>query len=566
MGLYTFIIKKVQPTFAGIDYWILSNLFIALGYLLLAYRVSLPKYLTIILAQLFFFLAGFLRIEGLTKFFEKRRLKNFTYLLVISLFLYLSILYYFTYENDNIFIRTIITGFVLSGLSLYTGLYILKNRTVNDKYAYIFTSCIFFIFSFIFILRILSWVAFPSERGLFISNFFNNLQFISSMVIDISWTTMFFVIHNQKLSHQLWESKEKFRVIFEHNSSAIALINYDTTISSVNKAYSQMSGYRPEEVLGKSWTQYIPSEDLERLKEYNRLRLTEPHKAPENYEFTFLKKNGEIRHGLISVVLEPSLKLIISSFIDITERKNSEIKLQKYASELDRLNKGKDRFLSILAHDLRSPFSALIGLSEMLLINLKNHPKEEIERQLNIIFQTTRRTYNLFEDLLLWSASNMGNANFEPHEHNFNRLIYEITETNMPLAQRKDIRIYINSPEDLSVWGDQNMIKAIVRNLVSNAIKFSNVNGNIYISANPDNDKVIISVQDEGVGISEENQKKLWDISKTFSTYGTANERGTGLGLLLCKELVEKHGGKIWVESSTGSGSRFLFTLPALGK
>ena len=563
MVFYTFIVKKTQPTFAGIDYWILSNFFIAIGYLLLSQRDHLPYYLTIILSQFLFLFAGIFRVNGLIKFFDiKRKYRSLTVVGIVCILLYIGSLFYFTYIYENLYIRTVIIGFFLSGISIILGILILKNRPLTDKYVYIFTSLTFFTFSFIFLFRIIGWIVMPSIRGLFISGFINDLQFVSSIVIDISWTTMFFVMHNQKLTRQLQESEEQFRVIFTQNSSALALIDYDTTISLVNDAYCQMSGYTKDEVIGMSWTKQLPSDELERLKEHSRLLFSNPEKVPEKYEFSFYRKDGQIRHGLMSISVIPSIKKMITSFTDITERKTNEIKLQNYATELDRLNRGKDRFLSILAHDLKGPFSSLINFSELLLLHFKSFDKEKIEKQLDIIFQTARKTYNLLEDLLIWSTSNLGKLPFEPKMIDFRSICIETIEVTSIKAMPKGISVNYIDNDEIVLFADVNMLKAILRNLVSNAIKFTNTNGRVDISIEKENSWATITVKDNGVGISQENQKKLWDISKNFTTYGTANEKGTGLGLMLCKELVEKHGGRIWVESEINKGSSFKFTLP----
>lgn len=562
LGVYTYIIKKTQPTFAGINYWIVSTFFASVGYLLLSQRNHFPDIITVITCQMLFFSAGLLRIFGLLKFFDKKVKYLHRVFTVGSLVLYCLFLTYFTYIINNIFIRTFVVGITISTVCVILGLLIWKNRSSGRNYTYLFTSALFFAFAVITTSRIFIWLFFPDIRGLFVSSFVNDLQFLSSMVIDIAWTTMFFVIHNQRLTGQLRASEEEFRTLFTQNSAAMVLINSDSTVELVNDAYCQMSGYRKEEVVGTSWTTHIPSHDLERLKQYHNLRVRDSETAPMKYEFNFYKKDGEERHGLMSVSLIPSSRKIIASFTDITDRKASEIQLQKYAAELDHLNKGKDRFLSILAHDLKGPFSSLISLSELLLFNFKETKAEIAERQLNLMLQTARRTYGLMEDLLLWSTSNMGKLPFNPVCVNFLVIYRSVTDDIAPQANIKNITIKSSGLEDLVLNADYNMVKIVLRNLVNNAVKFCNEHGNIVVSAKKEQSFATINVTDNGIGISEENQKKLWDITQTHTTYGTAREKGTGLGLLLCKELVEKHGGRIWMESEPGKGSSFMFTLP----
>lgn len=562
MGFYTYLIKKTQPTFAGINYWIVSTLFVSAGYLLLTQRDHLPDFLTIVICQMLFFGAGLLRVFGLFKFFDKKPDNFYRILTIVCLVVYFLLLYYFTYIVKSIFVRTFFIGLTISFICVILGLQILMNCPTRRNYTYIFTAFIFFAFAAIFLARITIWIFLPEVRGLFVSSFINDLQFISSMVIDIAWTTMFFVIHNQRLTRQLGDSEEEFRTLFTQNSAAMALLNFDTTVELVNDAYCQMTGYQKEEVMGKTWTTHIPPDDLDRLKQYNSLRIHNPEAAPTKYEFRFYKKNGEERHGLMSVSLIPSSRKIIASFTDITDRKTGEIQLQKYATELDHLNKSKDRFLSILAHDLRGPFSALINLSELLLLNFKSSKPEDLERQLSLLHQTTKNTHQMLEDLLLWSMSNMGKLPFDPKQIELMMISRNVADEFATQAGSKKIALRCMDMEGIVLNADYNMLKIVLRNLVSNAIKFCNENGNIFISATKDQSFVTITVADDGVGISEENQKKLWDISLYYTTYGTAREKGTGLGLLLCKELVEKHGGKIWVESEPNKGSSFMFTLP----
>lgn len=230
--------------------------------------------------------------------------------------------------------------------------------------------------------------------------------------------------------------------------------------------------------------------------------------------------------------------------------------------ELEKLNADKSIFLSILAHDIKSPLISILGLSELLVKYTNQYDNEKIESFAKNIFDVASSTNNLLDDLLLWSTSQYGKLPFEPQKIEFNNICAQTISHLKSQAEKKEIKIKISSPENINLWADENMLKTVLRNLVSNAIKFSNNGGEIEISSEKYHSNTLITVSDNGVGIEDEEQKKLFEISQNISNIGTMGEKGTGLGLILCKEFIEKHKGKIWVESKVGIGSNFKFILP----
>ncbi len=237
-------------------------------------------------------------------------------------------------------------------------------------------------------------------------------------------------------------------------------------------------------------------------------------------------------------------------------------KLQETNEQLTLLNATKDRFFSIIAHDLRNPFNVLIGFSELLLINQKKITEDKIQNYLRLINISSKSGYYLLENLLQWSRTQTGRISFDPALYKLATIIEETYKVLSGEAQQKEITLETFTDRNIMILADENMIKTVFRNLVSNSIKFTPVKGRITIYAVEHESEVEITVADTGVGIPEENLKKLFRIDTAVSTLGTAKERGTGLGLLLCKEFIEKHNGKIWVESIEGKGSNFKFTIP----
>jgi signal transduction histidine kinase len=247
---------------------------------------------------------------------------------------------------------------------------------------------------------------------------------------------------------------------------------------------------------------------------------------------------------------------------DISERKKAEEELTSINNELQKLNAEKDKFFSILAHDLRSPFNSIIGFSNILLEKVQMEDFENSKEYAGIIINSSQRAMNLLTNLMQWSQSQTGRLNFNPEDFKIETIIDEIILLFADTAIQKSISITKVLPSSLAVYGDKAMIDTIIRNLVSNALKFTPQGGTIIISVEADHKGVKVSVADSGVGMLKSIMEKLFRIDVNCSTYDTQGEKGTGLGLILCKDFIKQHGGKIGVESEPGKGSKFHFTIP----
>ena len=237
-------------------------------------------------------------------------------------------------------------------------------------------------------------------------------------------------------------------------------------------------------------------------------------------------------------------------------------KSRKLEEELAGINATKDLFFSIIAHDLKNPINTILGFSQALVNDYKDLDSVKIQEILNIIADTSSKATDLLTNLLLWSGSQTGKIVFAPE--NF-RLLKVVSESISPIenqAKLKSIEINLNISDKIYVFADKNMIMTVLRNIISNAVKFTQTGGKILIGATENTFNVEISVADTGIGISEEVIRKLFHIENSITTQGTESEEGTGLGLILCKEFIGKHGGIIWVESEIGKGGRFVFTIP----
>jgi signal transduction histidine kinase len=236
--------------------------------------------------------------------------------------------------------------------------------------------------------------------------------------------------------------------------------------------------------------------------------------------------------------------------------------LREREVQLMELNATKDKFFNIVAHDLKNPFTSLLGSSELLYANIDNLETENIRELALILNDSAKSGYAILQNLLDWSRSQTGLLKINPETVNLRNMIHENISTLQLAATNKEILILNEVKEDFFVFTDKNMINTILRNLLSNAVKYTYKSGKVVISTTRTADEVIVSVRDTGIGIPEDNIKKLFSIETKFSMPGTGNEQGTGLGLKLSKEFVEKLGGRIWVESTEKRGSEFKFSIP----
>lgn len=236
--------------------------------------------------------------------------------------------------------------------------------------------------------------------------------------------------------------------------------------------------------------------------------------------------------------------------------------LNTKSKELDQINKTKDRIFSILAHDLKNPFNSIIGFSDLLLLKYKSFDDAKTERYLNIINHSASESEALLQNIYTWATTQTNDIGYNPTDLNIEKLINNLLAYFRPNLESKEITLEADYNKVSKITADGNMLSTIIRNLVSNALKYSPRRGKINITINDAETHLLFCISDNGVGISEENIALLFDNKRVVQTTGTEEEKGTGLGLVICKEFVERHSGKIWVESKVNKGASFYFTIP----
>jgi PAS domain S-box-containing protein len=364
----------------------------------------------------------------------------------------------------------------------------------------------------------------------------------------------------------LKDSEEKFRSIFENSGIGKAILTPKGEFIKVNNSFAEMFGYGIEEFNNIHLLDITHPPEIEHSLQIMKELEQDKSLNYIQYENKYLRKNGKTFWGF--VIITPirneneKLSFLTAQLQDITIKKNAEVKLINYAEELEELNQSKDKFFSIISHDLRSPFNALLGISEYTTKFFDNLSKEDIKESIENMHSSAKKVYNLIQNLLEWTQIQTGGLEFEKSKIDLCEISKSILELYEETAKSKNINLTTNISNSIFLYADQYMIETILRNLVSNGIKFTHPTGSVSINAAVKSNLVEVTVEDNGIGITPENKKNLFNIDKQCRMDGTAKEKGTGLGLILCKDFIEKSNGTITVESNLNKGSKFTFTVP----
>lgn len=372
---------------------------------------------------------------------------------------------------------------------------------------------------------------------------------------------------NRKLSKELAAEKNSIHALMEYIPDTIYFKDAKSCFTRVNKAQAEVLGLSdPIEAEGKSDFDFFPIEhasaayaDEQHIIKSGKSLISKIEKirrADGKYRYVsatkvpIADKNGKIT-GIVGISR------------DITSSIKAEEKKKKYTEELTLLNSSKDKFFSIIAHDLKSPFTALLGSTELLSSNISELTAEEIKIIASNTHKSADCVFKLLEDLLQWAKLQSGRTRFNPVGFDINRLIDSTIEIYRENLAKKQISLDLQFGCPDEVYADADTISVVIRNLLSNAVKFTYPHGKISVTTFIEDDEYCgVSISDDGIGIPEENLRKLFKIDEHVTTPGTSKEKGNGLGLILCHEFIEKNGGSLSVESTPGNGSEFTFFVP----
>jgi len=393
----------------------------------------------------------------------------------------------------------------------------------------------------------------------FLPNFYTTFIFVLFIsVMSIIATTVNYKLR-QRLVNQTTEAQE----YLEYATEGIFKVDMEYNFMGANASFVQMMHFPTKQEMYETTTlkDLFKSEAL--FEEFEI--LIKNTGVVIDYETKYRSFDGDIVDVTINAKVRKNRRgeeqFIEGSVYDITNRKEAEEKIKKYNRELEKLNQNKDKFFSIVAHDLMTPFTALLGYSEILAREYNELDRETIGKFASDINTVASKAHGLLENLLNWTRVQTDRVIFNPVEFNLHPIVEDIFHFNSENAKVKNITLVNNVMLTEMVYADVNMLSTVLRNLISNAIKFTDENGRISVTTNVSDDIMEISVTDNGMGMSTVELNNLFDENFQYSGTGTHNEKGTGLGLILCKEFVEKHGGTIKAESRLGEGTTITFTI-----
>ena len=332
----------------------------------------------------------------------------------------------------------------------------------------------------------------------------------------------------------------------------------------VNPAVIHILGAKgANELIGQPVTKFVDSDSIKNFqKKMDQAVLGIPSST---FEEKLFRLNGSVFDAQITPFHTinneaPAVQVIV---IDITIDKENQ-RLRKNELHLKELIATKDKFLSIIAHDLRSPFNSVIGFLELLLREYDEFNDLERKENISLILENANITLNLLENLLIWAKAQTGRIAFQPVKQKLISILNSVNGSFNSVINHKELTLKISISDDIEIFADTNMLNSIFQNLVSNAIKYSREGGTILINVVQIQNQIEINISDNGIGMSKETINKLFKIGEDISIPGTCNEKGSGLGLILCKDFVERHNGSIFVESELGKGSQFIIRLPQI--
>ncbi|WP_049890994.1 PAS domain-containing sensor histidine kinase [Methanohalobium evestigatum] len=362
---------------------------------------------------------------------------------------------------------------------------------------------------------------------------------------------------------QLKENEEKYRTIFETTGTATVIADGNNIFSLVNREFERLSGYSKEEIEGKkNWMEFVAEEDIERLHQNYKKLLHDPYSAPNKYEYRFLDRYGNQHHINMVVSIVPGESRVIGSLLDVTELKNAKKALEKYTEELKSLDKMKDEFIANLSHELRTPLTHIKGYSDLINNETLGELNEKQKKGMNVIVQSCDQLTHLIESLLYLNVLHTEKSSYQFHSFKIKRLIDNIVSNLNPKIQKKNQYVKTSVEDELLIYGDWDYLKQVFTHLVDNANKFTPCEGTITIYGFREDDNAHITIEDNGIGIKKELIPNIFGLFYQIDGSMTRNHGGTGIGMYICKEIIELHNGSIWVESEEDVGTIVNVMLP----
>ena len=346
---------------------------------------------------------------------------------------------------------------------------------------------------------------------------------------------------------------------------SILTLDNELKINSWSSGSVTIFGYEPEDVLGKNFDIIFTEEDRKNGVPQGEIdKALEEGRAVDNRWHICKDESIFYANGLVFPLtgIDGEMLGYVKILRDLTERKKAEDSIKNYVKELEELNTHKESMLAIISHDLRSPLSSIIGIANYLKDNFEKIKSEELKEMLELLYNSSIKQLNMLDYLLEWARIKYASEVFSPSKIELIKYVKRVFDSLNETASVNAINLHYEIEENESVFADGKMLLSILQNIVSNAIKHTKPGGEIFITAKKNEDKLIIEVRDNGIGMSKEIMEKLFAPQMSSLSKARIENKGAGIGLLLVKGFLERNGGEIWVESIEGKGSSFYFTLP----
>lgn len=366
-------------------------------------------------------------------------------------------------------------------------------------------------------------------------------------------------------SHYVPTTEFYSQIIDSLQDYSILTLNNDFIINSWSSGAEKIFGYETEEIIGEHFDIIFTEEDKKNgIPKMETDTAIKEGRAVDNRWHICKDGSKFYAYGLVFPFIGKDGELLgyVKILRDLTERRKSEDAIKKYVKELEELNNHKESILAIVSHDLRSPLSGIIGVSKYLSSNFEKMQKSEVKEMLNLLYKSSKDELNMLDYLVEWARIKYATEAFSPKKIKLLSFVQKVFDKLNDAAQLNTINLHHEIEENESVFADGKMLLSVLQNIVSNAIKHSKTGGKITVSAKRKEDKIIVEIKDNGIGMSKEIQEKLFAPQMNILASARKKNKGAGIGLLLVKGFLEKNDGEIWVESTEGVGSSFYFTLP----
>jgi len=557
-----YLLSIAIKRYNGMNLWAIGNLTIALGFVAMYFRKQNEfEWILILISNFFHFFGLTIIYQGSKKFLSRNYRDHMIWALLFGFLLAIG---YFSLVHDNLNARIILYSVFTCIITFLNGWIFISKESQSIKNSALFVASLFFVLSAFMLFRsIYTLLLNPYSNFYSTTDIVQSLTFTLTISIGLLWTFGLIVVVNQKLSSELIQKGEQLQQVFNTIPDAVFVSDINSgRFLSINRSFSMLTGYSIVEAENSTLDTLQILKNPEDKKVL--FRGTEKTEEIHNKASFLIHKSGKEIPVLVSFTrfLYNNNDCVLAVVRDITELTAKEAEIEFKNRELELLNIEKEKFFSIIAHDLRSPFASLISLSEVLMDRSYIFSVDQMSELASSVYRTALSTNELLEDLLDWTGVRRGIKSYQPIESSF-EILMQNTLTNLHvMAENKRITLINTIPSNTLIMADPYMFQNIIRNLISNAIKFTPTGGKVTLGLKKNQrDQLQFFVCDNGIGMSPEMTNTLFRIDVKNNRMGTDGEPSSGLGLLLCKEFIERHGGTIWVESQKGKGSCFHFTL-----